>query len=62
MLGTSAPYSSPKSNQLTKESSMSSQADDSNWAVIEFADAELGDMRRTQRLVELARRVLRPAL
>jgi len=54
MLGTSAPYSSPKSNQLTKESSMSSQADDSNWAVIEFADAELGDVRRTQRLVELA--------
>lgn len=53
MLGTSAPYSSPKSNQLTKESSMSSQADDSNWAVIEFADAELGDVRRTQRLVEL---------
>ena len=25
-----------------------------NWAVIEFADAELGDVRRTQRLVELA--------
>ena len=33
---------------------MSSQADDSNWAVIEFADAELGDVRRTKRLVELA--------
>jgi hypothetical protein len=33
---------------------MSSQADDSTWAVIEFADAELGDVRRTQRLVELA--------
>jgi hypothetical protein len=33
---------------------MSSQADDSHWAVIEFAEAELGDVRRTQRLVELA--------
>ena len=26
----------------------------SNWAITEFADAELGDWRRTQRLVELA--------
>jgi hypothetical protein len=33
---------------------MSSQADDINWAVNEFADADLGDGRRTQRLVELA--------
>ncbi len=33
---------------------MSSQADDINWAVNEFADAELGDLRRTKRLVELA--------
>ena len=33
---------------------MSSQADDTNWAVNEFADAELGDVRRTKRLVELA--------
>jgi len=33
---------------------MSSQADDRHWAVIEFADAELGDVRRTKRLVELA--------
>ena len=33
---------------------MSSQADDINWAVHEFADADLGDVRRTQRLVELA--------
>jgi Transposase DNA-binding/Transposase Tn5 dimerisation domain len=33
---------------------MSSQADDRHWAVIEFADAELGDARRTQRLVERA--------
>ncbi|MGH8067006.1 MAG: IS4 family transposase [Candidatus Entotheonellia bacterium] len=28
--------------------------DDDAWAVTEFADAELGDARRTQRLVELA--------
>jgi len=33
---------------------MSSQAEDINWAVHEFADAELGDVRRTKRLVELA--------
>jgi Transposase DNA-binding/Transposase Tn5 dimerisation domain len=33
---------------------MSSQAEDINWAVNEFADAELGDARRTKRLVELA--------
>ena len=33
---------------------MSSLADDTNWAVTEFADAELGDVRRTKRLVELA--------
>jgi hypothetical protein len=33
---------------------MRSQADDTNWAVNEFADAELGDLRRTTRLVELA--------
>ena len=33
---------------------MSSQADTIHWAVNEFADAELGDMRRTKRLVELA--------
>ena len=33
---------------------MSSQADDINWAVNEFADADLGDVRRTKRLVELA--------
>jgi hypothetical protein len=28
--------------------------DDATWAVTEFAEAELGDLRRTQRLVELA--------
>ncbi|MEE8301114.1 MAG: transposase DNA-binding-containing protein, partial [Candidatus Tectomicrobia bacterium] len=33
---------------------MSSLFYDTNWAVTEFADAELGDLRRTQRLVELA--------
>jgi len=33
---------------------MRSQPDASNWAVNEFADAELGDLRRTKRLVELA--------
>jgi len=33
---------------------MSRQTDDTNWAVNEFADAELGDLRRTTRLVELA--------
>jgi hypothetical protein len=33
---------------------MRSQAEDINWAVHEFADAELGDVRRTKRLVELA--------
>src|SRR5437867_4391142 len=38
MLGTSALYSSPKSNPLTKESSMSSQADDSHWAVIDTTE------------------------
>jgi len=33
---------------------MSYIPDDTNWAVTEFADAELGDWRRTQRLVALA--------
>ena len=33
---------------------MSHVATDTNWAVREFADAELGDERRTKRLVELA--------
>lgn len=33
---------------------MSSQATDTNWAVNEFADAELGDPRRTKRVIELA--------
>jgi hypothetical protein len=33
---------------------MSRLPDDTHWAVKEFADAELGDVRRTKRLVELA--------
>ncbi len=33
---------------------MSDLLDTTSWAVSEFADAELGDPRRTQRLVELA--------
>jgi hypothetical protein len=37
--------SNPKSNPFTKESGMSSQADDSHWAVLEFAEAELGDVQ-----------------
>jgi hypothetical protein len=28
--------------------------DDESWAVTEFAEADLGDARRTQRLLELA--------
>ena len=33
---------------------MSDFSDPTNWAVTEFADADLGDLRRTQRLVQLA--------
>lgn len=33
---------------------MSDFPDPTNWAVTEFADADLGDLRRTQRLVQLA--------
>lgn len=33
---------------------MSDFPDPTNWAVTEFADADLGDLRRTQRLVHLA--------
>ena len=33
---------------------MSDFSDPTNWAVNEFADADLGDLRRTQRLVQLA--------
>jgi transposase-like protein len=36
---------------------MSHVATDTNWAVSEFADAELGDERRTKRLVRLSLRI-----
>jgi hypothetical protein len=39
---------------LRKEADMSDLLDATSWAVTEFADAELGDLRRTQRLVQLA--------
>jgi hypothetical protein len=39
---------------LTKELGMSDLPADTAWAVTEFAEAELGDVRRTTRLVELA--------
>ena len=32
---------------------MSDLLDATSWAVTEFADADLGDLRRTQRLVQL---------
>jgi Transposase DNA-binding/Transposase Tn5 dimerisation domain len=48
------PSSNPMSNLMTQESGMRSPADDTHWAVSEFADAELGDVRRTTRLIELA--------
>ena len=54
MMGTSNPDSRPKSDPLTKETGMIYLPDDTNWSVTEFADAELGDERRTQRLVALA--------
>jgi hypothetical protein len=54
MLGTSALSSSPKSNPLTKELGMRNLPTDPNWAVTEFSEAELDDVRRTTRLVELA--------
>src|SRR6266566_6366021 len=43
-----------KSNPFTQESVIGHVTTDTNWAVREFADAELGDERRTKRLVELA--------
>lgn len=38
----------------TRGCPMPARPDDDAWAVTEFTDAELGDARRTQRLVELA--------
>ena len=46
----SEPYSSPKSNPLTKELGMRNLPDAPNWAVTEVPEAELGDVRRTTRL------------
>src|SRR5215467_1687534 len=54
MLRASSLASISKSNPFTQESGMSHVTTDTNWAVGEFADAELGDERRTKRLVELA--------
>ena len=54
MLGASDPSSMPQSNPLTKEWGVSHLPEDLNWAVTEFAEAELGDVRRTTRLVALA--------
>jgi hypothetical protein len=39
---------------LTKESVMTDIPDATTWAVTAFADADRGDLRRTQRLVSLA--------
>ena len=39
---------------LHKVAAMDDVLDATSWAVTEFADAELGDVRRTQRLVQLA--------
>jgi hypothetical protein len=38
----------------TRGGAMPAGPDDDSWAVTECTDAELGDARRTQRLVELA--------
>jgi hypothetical protein len=48
------PVQHPKSHPFTKESGMSRLTDDIHWAVNEFAEAELGDQRRTMRVIELA--------
>lgn len=43
-----------KHKTFTTEEAMEPLAPDETWAVTAFADADLGDLRRTQRLVELA--------
>jgi hypothetical protein len=48
------PASNLTSNLMTQESGMRSPADDPHWAVSEFAEADLGEVRRTTRLIELA--------
>jgi len=47
-----SPYRPPKSHLWTQELGRSRQADDTNWAVSACAEADLGDVRRTTRLVE----------
>src|SRR5207244_12510912 len=39
---------------VRKETPLSGFLDATSWAITEFADADLGDLRRTQRLVQLA--------
>ena len=39
-----------------KETKMSDRLEATSWAVTECADADLGDLRRTQRVVQLAQR------
>lgn len=52
--GDENPSRNPERNLLIQESDMTSQDDATNGAVSEFADADLGDVRRTTRLVALA--------
>src|SRR5882724_3906301 len=54
MLRAASLASISKSNPGTQESGMSHVTTDTHWAVGACADAELGDERRTKRLVELA--------
>jgi hypothetical protein len=49
-----SPDSNLKSHLLAQELGLSRQADDTKWAVSACADADLGDVRRTKRLVERA--------
>src|SRR5437867_11350472 len=53
MLGVDA-SPSPEIQRLPKEPGMSDFPDTTTWAITEFADADLGDLRRTQRVVQLA--------
>ena len=52
--------SRPKSTPLPKASGLSIQADDINWAVNECAEADLGEVRRTKRLVARAHVLAQP--
>src|SRR5438132_6000159 len=42
------------SRSLPTRTSATKRLDATSWAITEFADADLGDLRRTQRLVQLA--------